>query len=96
MAYKKQDRFLRVIIHHLTAVYPSNEIGFARNSSLQDTANTKNRENLKDKFMTVHCDIMKPYTLDRGISWEVECLQSDQRLWRIDGIRPPNFNKESE
>ena len=45
----------------------------------------------KNGFMDKYSDMLRPFTLDRGISWEAEVLQTDPVLWRMDGFRPPTI-----
>ncbi|KAL8291725.1 hypothetical protein RQP46_001983 [Phenoliferia psychrophenolica] len=69
----KRDNFLRTVVHHLAVTTPDTAEG-----------NVK-----KTAFMDHYSATLKPFTLDRGISWEAEVIQSDPVFWRMDGIQPP-------
>ncbi|KAK4705169.1 hypothetical protein P7C70_g1034, partial [Phenoliferia sp. Uapishka_3] len=80
---ERRHKFLRAVVHHLAVTHPDTPEGYAR----------KNIR--KDRFMEAYSKLLKRWTIDRGISWEAQVLQTDPLLWRLDGIRPPTI-KDTE
>ncbi|KAK1985661.1 putative oxalocrotonate tautomerase [Colletotrichum cereale] len=40
--------------------------------------------------------VMKPHVADKGYGWEFHITETERRLWKIDGLRPPPFGSEGE
>ncbi|KAJ5377090.1 hypothetical protein N7509_013976 [Penicillium cosmopolitanum] len=40
--------------------------------------------------------LLKPHVADRGYDWEYHVVETERRLWKINGMIPPPRNSEAE
>ncbi|CCO33999.1 hypothetical protein BN14_08090 [Rhizoctonia solani AG-1 IB] len=47
-------------------------------------------------FMQAYEKVLKPFTADKGLDWEVNVDEADQLLWHMNGMSPPAPDSEGE
>jgi hypothetical protein len=41
-------------------------------------------------------ELLKPHVADKGYDWEYHVIETERRLWKINGMIPPPRNSEEE
>ncbi|CUA75263.1 hypothetical protein RSOLAG22IIIB_05799 [Rhizoctonia solani] len=50
----------------------------------------------KIEFMEIYERILKPFTADKGLDWEVNIDEADPLMWNENGMSPPAPESEAE
>ncbi|CAE6466709.1 unnamed protein product [Rhizoctonia solani] len=68
---------------------------FAR-FNLQHAARTFDNKDSKIEFMEKYEKVLKPFTSDKGLDWEVNIDMTDPLVWHINGMSPPAPGSEGD
>ncbi|CCO34002.1 hypothetical protein BN14_08093 [Rhizoctonia solani AG-1 IB] len=68
---------------------------FAR-FNVQHIARSLPTKEVKLEFMQAYENILKPFTADKGLDWEVNVDEADPLVWYANGMSPPTPGSEGE
>lgn len=49
-----------------------------------------------ERLMNRLNELIQPHIEEKGYDWEISIDETDRRLWRINGLAPPEFKSEAE